>query len=213
LKVIAFGSSQGAGDGPVGRVDKGKAILLDNAIPYFTSRIERGSKGWDGYLRRAESEHALNQCEDAIADDTRAIALHPDEPFLFLRRGREFWITQACPQAAADFDEPTRLKPQWAEAYNLPAGVYVDCPDPARPRSEGAIALIEHAIALSANPTHFTILGLAYFRAGNLERAVVTQRQTLETPEFPPGYREEDFRQLQGYESALAARSIEHPSF
>ena len=32
--------SNGSGDEPVGWVNKGNAILLENAIPYFTSRIE-----------------------------------------------------------------------------------------------------------------------------------------------------------------------------
>lgn len=180
--------------------------MLDNAIPYFTSRIERSSQDWDAYLRRAESERSLNQRDAAIADYTRAIELHADEPFLFLRRGREFRIAKACPQAAADFEEAARLKPQWAEAYNMAAGVYADCPDPARRNPEKAIALIEHAIALSPNPTYLTVLALAYFRSGNLERAVVTQKQALESPRFPPGYRDEALRQLRDYESALAAQ-------
>ena len=123
--------ANGAGDEPVGWVHKNNAILLDNAIPYFTSRIERNPKDWDAYLRRAESEHSLNQRDAAISDYTRAIALHPNEPFLFLRRGRDFRIAKACSQAAADFEEAARLKPQWAEAYNMAAGVYADCPDPA----------------------------------------------------------------------------------
>jgi tetratricopeptide (TPR) repeat protein len=92
--------ANGAGDTAVGWVNKQDAILLDNAIPYFTSLIERNPKDWEAYLRRAESEHALNQREAAIADYTHAIELHPDEPFLFLRRGRSFRTMKACPQAA-----------------------------------------------------------------------------------------------------------------
>ena len=198
--------ANGAGDEPVGWVHKNNAILLDNAIPYFTSRIERNPKEWDAYLRRAESEHSLNQRDAAISDYTRAITLHPNEPFLFLRRGRDFRIAKACSQAAADFEEAARLKPQWAEAYNMAAGVYADCPDPARRDPKKAIALIGRAIALSPNPTYFTVLALAYFRSGDLERAVATQREALESPGFPPGYREEALRQLQAYESALAAQ-------
>jgi tetratricopeptide (TPR) repeat protein len=75
--------ANGAGDVPVGWVNKKNAILLDDAILYFTSLIDRNPKDWDAYLRRAESEHALNQREAAIADYTRAIELHPDEPFCF----------------------------------------------------------------------------------------------------------------------------------
>jgi tetratricopeptide (TPR) repeat protein len=199
--------ANGAGDVPVGWVNKKNAILLDNAIPYFTSLIERNPNDWDAYLRRAESEHALNQREAAIADYTRAIELHPDEPFLFLRRGRSFRTMKACPQAAADFEKAANLKPTWAELYNQAAGVYVDCPDPVYRNPEKAVALIEHAVALDVeHPTYLTVLALAYFRSGKLEKAVVTQRQALESPKFPPGYREEATAQLHEYERALAAQ-------
>jgi tetratricopeptide (TPR) repeat protein len=200
--------ANGADDVPVGWVNKKNAILLDGAIPYFTSLIERNPKDWDAYLRRAESEHALNQREAAIADYTRAIDLHPVEPFLFLRRGRAFRTMKACPQAAADFEKAANLKPTWAELYNQAAGVYVDCSDPAYRNPEKAVALIEHAIALDVeHPTYLTVLALAYFRSGQLEKAVVTQRQALESPKFPPGYREEATAQLHEYERALAAQN------
>jgi tetratricopeptide (TPR) repeat protein len=199
--------ANGAGDVPVGWVNKKNAILLDNAIPYFTSLIERNPNEWDAYLRRAESEHALNRREAAIADYTQAIELHPDEPFLFLRRGRSFRTMKACPQAAADFEKAASLKPMWAEPYDQAAGVYVDCPDPAYRNPEKAVALIEHAIALDVeHPTYLTVLALAYFRSGKLEKAVVTQRQALGSPKFPLGYREEATAQLREYERAVAAQ-------
>jgi tetratricopeptide (TPR) repeat protein len=199
-------SANGAGGELVGWVDKSDAILLDNAIPYFTARIERNPADWDAYLRRAESEHALNQRGAAVADYTRAIEIHPDEFFLFLRRGREFRIMAACPQAGADFEEAARLRPQWAEAYNQAAGVYVDCTDPAQRDLKKGIALIKHAITLSTNPTYLTVLALAYFRSGDLERAVATQKQAMDSPKFPPGYREEALGQLKTYESALSTQ-------
>jgi len=167
--------ANGAGDVAVGWVNKKNAILLEDAIPYFTSLIGRNSTDWDAYLRRAESEHALNQREAAIADYTRAIDLHPDEPFLFLRRGRTFRTMKDCPHAVADFEKAAHLKPQWAEPYNLAAGVYADCPDTTYRNPEKATSLIEHAIALDVeHPTYLTVLALAYFRSGKLEQAVVT---------------------------------------
>jgi tetratricopeptide (TPR) repeat protein len=123
-----------------------------DAIPYFTSLIEHDPKNWDAHLRRAESTHVLNQRDAAIVDYTRAIELHRDEAFLFLRRGREFRIMKACPQAAADFEQATKLRPQWLEAYNQAAGIYSDCPGPTFRDPNKAIAFIEHAIALDKNP-------------------------------------------------------------
>lgn len=197
--------ANGAGDVAVGWVNKKNAILLDDAIAYFSSKIERDRTDWDAFLRRAEAEHSLNQRDAAIADYTHAVELHPNEPFLFLRRGRQFRILKDCPHAADDFEKAANLKPTWAELYNQAAGVYVDCPDAAYRNPEKALALIEHAIALDVeHPTYLTALALAYFRSGNLEKAVVTQRQALESPKFPSGYREEATAQLREYERALA---------
>lgn len=198
--------ANGAGDTPVGWVNASNAILLEDAIPYFTSRIDSDPKNWDAYLRRAEAEHSLNQREAAIVDYTRAIELHPIEAFLFLRRGRAFRIVKDCPRAAADFEEAARLRPQWAEAYNMEAGVYVDCPDPTHRDPAKGIRLIQHAIALSPNPTYLTVLALAYFRSGDVEKAVATQKQALGSSTFPLGYREEALRQLHEYENAATAQ-------
>ena len=55
-------------------------------------------------------------------------------------------------------------------------------------------------------PAYLTVLARAYFRSGKLEQAVVTQRQALESPSFPPAYRDEATRQLHEYEAALASR-------
>jgi len=203
--------ANGAGDTAVGWIDAGSAILLQNAIPYFTSKIQRNPDDWDSYLRRAESEHAQNQREAAIADYTAAIRLHPDEAFLYLRRGREFRIMKSCDKAVTDFEQVARIRPQWPEPYNLEAGVYSDCPDANFRNPEKAIDLIEHAIALDVqHPQYLTVLAFSYFRNGQVEKAVTTQRRALESAKFPPGYREEATVQLHEYERALAAQHGMH---
>ena len=88
----------------------------------------------------------------------------------------------------------------------MAAGVYVDCPDASWRDPAKAIVVIKQAITLSPNPTYLTVLDLAYFRSGNLNKAVAAQRQAVDSPSFAPGYREEAPRQLHDYEIALAAR-------
>lgn len=196
--------ANGAGDAPVGWIKKEQVILLEESVPYFTALIDRDGQDWDAYLRRAESEHAQNQREAAIQDYTRAIKFHPRESFLYLRRGRTYRTMKACSQAAADFQQAALLRPQWAEPYNLSAGVLVDCPDPLQRDYEAAITLIKRAVALDDNPTYLTVLALAYFRSGKVEEAVSTQRNALVSKRFPPGYREEATKQLREYERALS---------
>ena len=200
--------SNGAGDEAVGWINKKNAILLEDAIAYFTSLIGDDPQSWDAYLRRGEAEHALNQREAAIADYTRAIELHPSEPFLYLRRGRSFRTMKACTQAIADFEQAINLRPDWAEPYNLAAGVHAGCPDPQHRDPQKAIELAQQAIALDAeqHPTYLTVLALSYFRAGDLDNAVLAQRQALDSPRFPPGYREDATNQLRKYERAVTAQ-------
>jgi len=197
--------ANGNGDIPVGWINKRDAVLLENAVPYFSTKIARDPRDWDSFLRRAEAEHALNRRDEAIADYTSAIEINEEEPFLFLRRGREYRILKDCPRAASDFEEATRLRPKWAEAYDMEAGVYADCPDSSWRDPAKAIALINRAISLSPNPTYLTVLALAYSRSGELGKAVEAQRQAIESLQFPPGYRDDALRQLRDYEKALAA--------
>ena len=203
--------ANGQGDAPVGWVSIGDAILLDDAIPYFTALLKSNPDDWDSYLRRAESEHALNQREAAISDYTAAIKLHPDEPFLYVRRGRQFRIVKACDKAAADFDKATHLKPEWPEPYNLEAGVYADCPDPQYRNPAKAISLMEEAIARDIqHPVYLTVLALAYARNGEPEKAVSAQKRALASPRFPPAYREEATNQLHEYEREVAGKKQAH---
>ena len=71
----------------------------------------RDPRDWDAYLRRAEAEHALNLRDAATFDYSKAIALHPGEAFLYLRRGRHYNTVKRCMQALEDFDRAIDLTP------------------------------------------------------------------------------------------------------
>jgi hypothetical protein len=48
-----------------------------------------------------------------------------------------------------------------------------------------------------------TVLALAYFRSGQLEKAVATQSEALASANFPLDYRDEATKQLGQYEKAI----------
>jgi tetratricopeptide (TPR) repeat protein len=133
------------GEDDSGWLDVRDALLLSDAIPYFTTLIEQNLNDWDAYLRRAEANHALNQREAATLDCTKAIALHPTEAFLYLRRGRHFNTRRLCDGALRDFERAIPLVstsvPQdynlTAELYSLQSGVYAGCPDGAYRDAQG----------------------------------------------------------------------------
>lgn len=198
-----------------GWIDSRDVLPLTQAIPYFDSLIARNPLDWDAYLRRAEAEHALNQRDAAIADYTKAIDLHPGEAFLYLRRGRHYNTLKSCENELRDFETAIRLAPHSsrqdynlvAELYSLESGVYANCPDVAFRNPQRALATALRAVALDpSRPTLLTILASAYERSGDFKQAIKFQRQALESPRFPPGYREDAERQLHHYEQALAAQ-------
>jgi tetratricopeptide (TPR) repeat protein len=188
-------------------------LLLSDAIPHFSTLIERNPNDWDAYLRRAEANHALNQREAAVLDYTKAIALHPAEAFLYLRRGRHYHARWLCESALRDFERAIPLvstsAPQGynltAELYSLQSGVYAGCPDTASRNAQQAIATARRAVDLDpSRPTLVSILAAAHASAGDFANAVVAQKQALASVRFPPGYRKDGQRQLEQYERALA---------
>jgi tetratricopeptide (TPR) repeat protein len=120
-----------------GWLDVHDALLLSDAIAYFTARIEQDPSNWDAYLRRGEANHALNQRDAATLDYTKAIALHPSEAFLYLRRGRHYSTLRDCKGALHDFEAAIQFVPTsspedynlTAELYSLESGIYAGCPD------------------------------------------------------------------------------------
>ncbi len=199
-----------------GWLDARDAILLADAIPYFTTLIQRNPKDWDAYLRRAEANHALNAREAATLDYTKAIELHPTEAFLYLRRGRHYITRKLCESAVRDFERAIPLvsasAPQdynlAAELYSLQSGVYAGCPDSRYRDARRAIATARRAVELDpSRPTLLSILAAAYASGEDFGNAVAAQKRALASARFPPGYREDGQRQLEQYERALAAKS------
>lgn len=203
-----------------GWVDVKDVILLSDAVPYFNSLIVGNPRNWDAYLRRAEAEHALNQRDAATIDYSKAIELHPTEAFLYLRRGRHYNTLKSCESALSDFGKAIRLTPKSAkqdynlkaELYSLESGVYANCPDTSLRDPQRAIMTARRAVTLDpSRPTLLTILGAAYARAGQLDQAIKFQQQALDSPRFPPAYREGAEQQLHQYRQTLAAQKSNGP--
>jgi tetratricopeptide (TPR) repeat protein len=203
------------GEDDSGWLDARNVLLLSDAIPHFSTLIERNPNDWDAYLRRAEANHALNQRDAATLDYTKAIELYPTEAFLYLRRGRHYNTRGLCDSALHDFERAISLVPTsvpqgynlTAELYSLQSGVYTGCRDGAHRDAQRAIATAQRAVDLDASrPTLLSILAAAHASAGDLGNAVAAQKQALASTRFPAGYRQDGQRQLEQYERALAAK-------
>jgi len=197
------------GGGDLGWVARTDVILLQDAISYFDGRIARDPNDWDSYFRKADAEHALNQRAQAINDYGKAIELHPDDPFLYMRRGRSYRSMKSCLAALADFHKASELDPKWAEPYSMQAGVYSGCADPAIQNLDRATELISKAIELDPqHPTYLTVLAECYERSGRFAEAVLAQKKAIESPVFPPAYRDGAIKQLEQYQEAARTHAI-----
>jgi tetratricopeptide (TPR) repeat protein len=209
-------SSTGGDDS--GWLDVHDALLLTDAIAYFTAKIEQDPSDWDAYLRRGEANHALNERYAATLDYTKAIALHPSEAFLYLRRGRHYSTLRDCKGALNDFEAAIKLVPTsspedynlTSELYSLESGIYAGCPDRTYRDSQRAIATAQRAVDLDpSRPTLLSILASAYASGGDFANAVTAQKRALASAEFPPGYRNDGQHQLEEYQRALKSKQPE----
>jgi len=151
----------------------------------------------------------------ATSDYSKAIALHPSEAFLYLRRGRHYNTVKRCAEELEDFHRALELAPSSAhqdynlvaELHSLKSGVYGGCPDTTLRDYRRALALAKKAVQEDpSRPTLITILAAAYAHAGDFANAVKVQREALARPDFPPGYRDEAERALAKYVTAAGKR-------
>jgi tetratricopeptide (TPR) repeat protein len=102
--------------GVVGRI-RGRAVLLEHAVAYFSKRLIRSSVDGDAYLRRADAWQALNQSEPALQDYSVAVRLNPDDWFLYMRRARLYNILKNCSSALADLEKASSLSPKLGRTF------------------------------------------------------------------------------------------------
>jgi Tfp pilus assembly protein PilF len=98
--------------------EKGQAILLDEAIPYFSQRI--GQDGRDAFALAHRGRARLEQgdLENALADLNQAIHREPGHSSWWSTRALVYEGLHEDSRALGDYDEALRLDPQDARAYN-----------------------------------------------------------------------------------------------
>jgi tetratricopeptide (TPR) repeat protein len=100
--------------GREGWFDKAEAILLDDAVDYFTERIKKNAKDAQAHASRAEAWRLKNDADKAIADYSTAVDLVPDEPAWWNYRGVVWLGKKDFERAFQDFDKALDLQPNQA---------------------------------------------------------------------------------------------------
>ena len=108
-----------------GWVDRAELAFLDEAVPYFTSRIEQNSEDAFAYGQRANAYRLNGERDKAIADLDEAIRLDPNNARYHNDRG-VLWDTKGDgDRALADYDRAVSLSPRMALYHYNRGRVYL----------------------------------------------------------------------------------------
>ena len=104
-------------DGVAGWLDKGEAVLLEDAVAHFSARIRADGTDHRAYGCRGIARSELGEYDAALEDLGVAIRLKPAEADWFYHRGDVWRARKQYDRAVKDFTEATRLKPKDSDAF------------------------------------------------------------------------------------------------
>jgi tetratricopeptide (TPR) repeat protein len=151
-----------------GWLRKDDAVLVDDAIPFFTGQI-RGNPG-DARARvmRSYAEFHKRNLDNALNDAGEAIKLNPNCALAYCVRGCIFTDKRAYAKAIEQLDTAIRLKPNNLWALNCRAGAFWFLKDYAR-------AIRDCDEAIRTDPKYgsvFNIRGAAHLARGEYQEAI-----------------------------------------
>jgi tetratricopeptide (TPR) repeat protein len=103
--------------GVAGWLPKNDAVLLDDAVTYFTARIRVNGKDAYAYAHRGRAWYARREYDKAIRDYGEPIRLDAKNAKAFKGRGNAGYVKREYDKAIKDYDEAIRLDPKDAEAF------------------------------------------------------------------------------------------------
>jgi tetratricopeptide (TPR) repeat protein len=104
---------------------KKNAVLLEDAITYFTARIRQNKKDAYAYACRGTARKMKDAYDAALKDYNEAIRLEPDSAAWFVHRGTVWEAKKDYDQALKDYDEAIRLDHRSVYAFNNRGNVRV----------------------------------------------------------------------------------------
>lgn len=132
------------------------------------------------YVNRGLAWNDLLQFDRALADSNRALALDPDNALAYINRGHAWHEKGNYGQALSDCNRALELAPDHPIVNNSLAYLLATCPMASLRDGKRAVRLAEKAIRLAPHSLMiWDTLAMAYAEAGDLTRAVQTQRQAI----------------------------------
>jgi tetratricopeptide (TPR) repeat protein len=171
--------------GVEGWLYKEQAVLLEDAIAYFSLRIRANNQDAFAFAYRGRAWKEEGELEKALQDLNDAIRLNPFSPVGFSNRGMVYDELQEYDNAIRDYDEALRRDPRDALTYNNRGIVY-------KAKRDYDQAIRDYSLAIRFDPRSSD----AYFNRGNAfkarkeyDMAVSDYSQAVRLdPEWPDAY-------------------------
>ncbi|MCI0642050.1 MAG: tetratricopeptide repeat protein [Gemmataceae bacterium] len=126
-----------------GWFDKVDAVLLEDAVAYFTKAIERTPKDPSPYVRRAWAWRLVGDWDKAIADQSEALRLNPKVADWWNTRGSLWFQKKEFDKALSDHEEALKLNPKDAATLHSVALAWMRKKDFSQ-----ALANLDRALAI-----------------------------------------------------------------
>jgi tetratricopeptide (TPR) repeat protein len=144
--------------GAEGWFPKEDAVVLEEAVAYFTARLKANPADDQAVAYRAEAHLFKDDYEAALKDLNEAIRLKPGRAGWWANRAYVLSLTKDYDKALKDCDEALRLDPKEARAFWVRGNIW-------RAKKESAKAVEAYGEALRLEPTS---IGALYGRANAL---------------------------------------------
>lgn len=140
----------------------------------FTTILQADSRNVEALKGRGNCRLQLKMLDEAVADLTAALALHPDDPATLRYRGLAYAELRDFPKAIADFSAVVRLMPEAREIQEQLAAVYAIRSHERFENGQFAAAAddMTEAIRLAPeSPVNYHRRGACWFHMGEYQRA------------------------------------------
>jgi tetratricopeptide (TPR) repeat protein len=109
---------------------KSEAVLIENAVPFFTDLIKANPKDIRAYAHRAAALAWKGELDAALKDYDEAIRLNPKAAPPWNNRGSAWYAKKELAKAIQDYNKAIELDPKYVDAYANRANAWLDMNQP-----------------------------------------------------------------------------------
>jgi tetratricopeptide (TPR) repeat protein len=162
-------------EGTSGWLKKSDAVLLDDAVLYFSKLIEANPKDATLYSRRAAAWRSKGELDAAIKDASEALRLNPNAAY-YNNRALIWHAKKDYDKALADYSQALTMNPRYTLVFVNRATMWHAMKD-----YDKAIADTTQAIGFDAKyPAAYRIRGISFHGKKEYDKAIADLSRALE---------------------------------